>query len=90
MPRSVAGTRGWTQHGTALFMSQTDLGDRALGEPSALPGWSRRHVLALADAMTGPLAEIAAYLTGRVHHLTTAEGRVAPVLRPGSERNDHD
>jgi N-methylhydantoinase B len=42
----------------ALFMSQTDLGDRALGEPSALPGWTRRHVLAHVAAYADALGNL--------------------------------
>ncbi len=82
MPRSVADTRGWMQHGTALFMSQTDLDDRALGEPSALPGWSRRHVLAHVAANADALGNL-------VRWAATAGGRAAPVLPPCSERT-HD
>lgn len=55
MPRSFADAREWMQHGTALFTSRTDLGEGALAEPSALPGWTRKHVLvhvaANADAL---------------------------------------
>lgn len=58
MSRSVADARGWMQHGTALFMSQTDVGDRALDEPSALPGWSRRHVLAHVAANADALGNL--------------------------------
>ena len=58
MSRSFADARGWMQHGTALFMSQTDLGDRALGEPSALPGWSRRHLLAHVAANADALGNL--------------------------------
>jgi uncharacterized protein (TIGR03083 family) len=58
MSRSYADARGWMQRGTALFMSQTDLGDRALGEPSALPGWSRRHVLAHVAANADALGNL--------------------------------
>ncbi len=46
MPRSFAGAREWMRHGTTLLTREADQDDDALGEPSALPGWSRRHVLA--------------------------------------------
>src|SRR5262249_38151157 len=58
MSRTVADARGWMQHGTALFMSQTDLGDRALDEASALPGWSRRHLLAHVAANADALGNL--------------------------------
>ena len=32
--------------------------------------------------LSGPLAEITAYMTGRAHKLTTADGEPAPVLGP--------
>jgi len=35
-----------------------------------------------AVALTGTLAEITAYLTGRPHHLNTAAGEAAPAIPP--------
>jgi maleylpyruvate isomerase len=58
MSRSFADARGWMQHGTALFMSQTDVGDRALDEASALPGWSRRHLFAHVAANADALGNL--------------------------------
>ncbi len=46
MSRSFADARRWMQQGTTLLAKETDLTDDALGEPSALSGWSRRHLLA--------------------------------------------
>jgi uncharacterized protein (TIGR03083 family) len=46
MPRSCADARRWMRHGTTLLSTQADLDDVALGGPSALPGWSRKHLLA--------------------------------------------
>jgi len=46
MSRSFADARRWMQQGTRLLAKETDLDDDALGEPSALSGWSRRHLLA--------------------------------------------
>jgi maleylpyruvate isomerase len=46
MARSFADARRWMRHGTTLLTGEADLDDDALGEPSALSGWSRRHVLA--------------------------------------------
>jgi maleylpyruvate isomerase len=43
-----------------------------------LPGQREGDTVTLA----GPLAEITAYLTGRAHKLTTADGEPAPVLGP--------
>ena len=39
--------RPWMDAGTALFLDQLDgLGDAELDGPSALPGWTRRHLVA--------------------------------------------
>jgi maleylpyruvate isomerase len=46
MRRSFADARRWTQLGTALLAKEADLGDDALSVPSALPGWTRGHLLA--------------------------------------------
>ena len=65
MRRTLTAARQWTRQGTALLLKEADLGDAALNAPSALPG---------------PLPEVAAYLTGRAHQLTTADGAAAPEL----------
>jgi maleylpyruvate isomerase len=57
--------------GPALVLEALDTGGRW-----ELPGDREQIVL------SGPLAEIAAYLTGRAHKLTTAGGEPAPVLGP--------
>ena len=57
--------------GPALVVEALDTGGRW-----ELPGDSEPIVL------SGPLAEITAYLTGRAHKLTTAGGEPAPVLGP--------
>jgi uncharacterized protein (TIGR03083 family) len=77
MFRSVADARGWMQHGTALFMSQTDLGDRAPGEPSALPGWSRQHVLAHVAANADALGNLVRW---------AATGEPTPMYASPAER----
>jgi maleylpyruvate isomerase len=39
--------RAWMDTGTKLFLEQLDgLGDTGLDGPSALPGWTRRHLVA--------------------------------------------
>jgi maleylpyruvate isomerase len=39
--------RSWMDHGTKLYLGTLDrLGDPTLDEPSAVPGWTRRHVVA--------------------------------------------
>ena len=46
IPRSLADARRWMQQGTTLLAKQADLDDDALNAPSALPGWTRKHLLA--------------------------------------------
>jgi uncharacterized protein (TIGR03083 family) len=39
--------RDWMDHGTKLFLAAVDrLDDAALDQPTALPGWTRKHVIA--------------------------------------------
>ena len=77
MPADFTDARQWTRDGTTQLIGEAaGLGESALGEPSALPG--RDEVVIL----SGPLAEITAYLTGRPHTLTTAGGDPAPTLGP--------
>ena len=57
--------------GPALAVEALDTGGRW-----ELPGDSEPIVL------SGPLAEITAYLTGRTHKLTTAGGEPTPTLGP--------
>jgi uncharacterized protein (TIGR03083 family) len=58
MPRSFTDARRWMQQGTTLFTEQADLDDDALGAPSALPGWSRNHLLAHVAANADALAHL--------------------------------
>jgi uncharacterized protein (TIGR03083 family) len=58
MSRSFADAREWMRHGTALFTSRTDLGEGALAEPSAPPGWTRKHVLAHVAANADALGNL--------------------------------
>lgn len=59
--------------GPALILEAADTGGRW-----ELPGQRDGNVVTL----SGPLAEITAYLTGRAHKLTTVGGEPAPVLGP--------
>ncbi|MGW0802486.1 maleylpyruvate isomerase family mycothiol-dependent enzyme [Nonomuraea sp. NPDC002799] len=64
----IAGKRG-SAPGPAIVLTAADTGDRweLSGEDDAI-------------AVTGPLAEVAAYLAGRPHALTTTDGSPAPAL----------
>lgn len=46
MAADLTDARRWTRDGTTLLLAEADLDEAALGAPSALPGWTRRHLLA--------------------------------------------
>jgi uncharacterized protein (TIGR03083 family) len=46
MPRSLTDALRWMQQGTMLLTKEAEFDDEALGVPCALPGWTRRHLLA--------------------------------------------
>jgi len=91
MPADLSDARRWTRDGTTLFLAAADLGEAALGAPSALPGWTRRQLLAHVAANAGALGNL-------VHWAATGEptpmysspaGRAAGIERgaqlPGAE-----
>jgi maleylpyruvate isomerase len=66
MPADLTDARRWTRDGTTLFLAEADLDEAALGAPSALPGWTRRHLLAHIAANAGALGNL-------VHWAATGE-----------------
>jgi uncharacterized protein (TIGR03083 family) len=66
MPADLTDARRWTRDGTTLFLAGADLDEAALGAPSALPGWTRRHLLAHVAANAGALGNL-------VHWAATGE-----------------
>lgn len=56
--RSLADARRWTRQGTTLLVKEADLDDDALDAPSALPGWSRRHLIAHVAANADALGNL--------------------------------
>jgi uncharacterized protein (TIGR03083 family) len=78
MPRSLTDARRWTRQGTALLTKEAaELDDAALSVPSALPGWSRKHVLAHVAANAGALGNL-------VHWAAT--GEPTPMYSSPAER----
>jgi uncharacterized protein (TIGR03083 family) len=77
MRRSLSDARRWTRQGTALLAKQADLGDDALSAPSALPGWSRRHLIAHVAANADALRNL-------IHWAAT--GEPTPMYRTPAER----
>jgi maleylpyruvate isomerase len=66
MPRELADARRWMQQGTALLLSQADLAVGDLSQPSALPGWTRGHLVAHVAANADALSNL-------VHWAATGE-----------------
>ncbi|MGH3214672.1 MAG: maleylpyruvate isomerase N-terminal domain-containing protein, partial [Trebonia sp.] len=58
MPASRTDARRWTRDGTTLLLAAAALDEAALGAPSALPGWTRRHLLAHVAANAGALGNL--------------------------------
>jgi maleylpyruvate isomerase len=69
--------REWMQQGTLLFTERPGLDDRALAEPSALPGWSRKHVLAHLAANADALGNLIRW---------AATGQPSPMYASPAER----
>lgn len=90
-PRSFADTRGWMRHGTAVFASQTDLGDTALSRPSALPGWTRKHVVAHVAANADALGNLIRWAaTGEPTPMYASPADRAVRIEHGSRLPAHD
>jgi maleylpyruvate isomerase len=66
MRRSLADARRWMRQGTALLVKEADLNEDGLSTPSALPGWSRRHLIAHVAANADALGNL-------IHRAATGE-----------------
>lgn len=62
----LADARRWTRDGTTLLLAEADLDEAALRAPSALPGWTRKHLLAHVAANAKALGNL-------VHWAATGE-----------------
>ncbi|NJC71437.1 maleylpyruvate isomerase family mycothiol-dependent enzyme [Planosporangium thailandense] len=59
MPRTHTDSRNWVEHGTALLATQVAaLDEQAMTEPSALPGWTRKHLVAHVAANADALGNL--------------------------------
>jgi uncharacterized protein (TIGR03083 family) len=77
MAPPLAQARQWMQQGTLLLTERPSLDDRALAEASALPGWSRKHVLAHLAANADALGNLIRW---------AATGRPSPMYASPAER----
>ncbi|MBV8297919.1 MAG: maleylpyruvate isomerase family mycothiol-dependent enzyme [Acidimicrobiia bacterium] len=66
MRRTLPDARRWMRQGTALLLREAHLGDEMLNGPCALPGWTRRHLIAHVAANADALGNL-------VHWAATGE-----------------
>jgi Mycothiol maleylpyruvate isomerase N-terminal domain len=85
MPRSFADARRWMQQGTTLLGKEAELDDEALSVPSALPGWSRTHLLAHLAANADALGNLVRWAaTGQPTPMYASPGERAAGIERGS------
>jgi uncharacterized protein (TIGR03083 family) len=85
MPGSLADTRRWMRHGTTLFLQAAELNDHALAQRSALPGWSRKHVIAHVAANADALGNLIHWAaTGQPTPMYSSPGERAAGIEHGS------
>ena len=91
MAADLTDARRWTRDGTTLFLAEADLDEAALGAPSALPGWTRRHLIAHVAANAEALGNLVHWAaTGEPTPMYSSPGdRAAGIERgallPGAE-----
>ncbi|MFG2042898.1 maleylpyruvate isomerase family mycothiol-dependent enzyme [Dactylosporangium sp. NPDC048998] len=79
MPRTHAESLQWVEHGTHLLATQVAaLDEQAMTEPSALPGWTRKHLVAHIAANADALSNL-------VHWARTGER--TPMYSSMDQRN---
>jgi uncharacterized protein (TIGR03083 family) len=84
MPRSFADARRWMQQGTTLLGKEAELDDEALSVPSALPGWSRTHLLAHLAANADALGNLVRWAaTGQPTPMYASPGERAAGIERG-------
>jgi uncharacterized protein (TIGR03083 family) len=77
--RTLESARAWTRFGTELVLTESSLDETALAAPSALPGWSRRHLVAHLAANADALGNL-------VHW--AASGERTPMYTSEQERDE--
>jgi uncharacterized protein (TIGR03083 family) len=77
MHRALADARRWMRQGTALLLKEADLDDAALNRPCALPGWTRRHLIAHVAANADALGNLVQW---------AATGEPTPMYASPAER----
>jgi maleylpyruvate isomerase len=89
MPVDVTDALRWTRDGTTLFLAEADLDEAALGEPSALPGWTCRHLLAHVAANADALGNLVHWAaTGEPTRMYASPGDRAAGIERGAQLPD--
>jgi len=89
MAADLTDARRWTRDGTTLFLAEADLDEAALGAPSALPGWTRRHLLAHVAANAGALGNLVHWAaTGEPTPMYSSPGARAAGIEGGAQLPD--
>jgi maleylpyruvate isomerase len=78
----------WVQDGTARFQAAlASLDDEALGDPSLLPGWTRRHLLAHVAANADALGRLASWArTGEESRMYASPAQRDAEIEAGAAR----
>lgn len=86
--RDLAASLRWTAEGTAVFLRCLDgVPDDALARPTALPGWSGRHLVAHVAANAEALLRLTAWAaTGIETPMYTSRDQREADIRTGAER----
>jgi uncharacterized protein (TIGR03083 family) len=89
MPADLTDSLRWTRDGTTLFLAEAELDEAALGEPSALPGWTRRHLLAHVAANAGALGNLVRWAaTGEPTPMYSSPGERTAGIEGGARLPD--
>jgi maleylpyruvate isomerase len=86
MAADLADARRWTRDGTTQLIGETaGLGEAALSAPSALPGWTRKHLLAHLAANAEALGNLVHWAaTGEPTPMYSSPGERAAGIERGS------
>lgn len=81
-------SRAWTEHGTKLLLDSVErLDDSQLEEPTGLPGWTRRHLLAHVASNAEALQRLALWArTGEEHRMYSSPEQRNRDIEEGSTR----
>lgn len=85
-------TRSWVTQGTQLFLDRASaLDDTAMGAPSLLPGWTRKHVTAHVAANADAMRNLVHWArTGEATPMYSSPGQRLADIEAGAQRSAAD